>query len=123
MIKLYQYFFDKDNVDSVTPAKEIGGESRRSLNGRLHTIMIGSNNKYETFQVELSGLDLNKLKIIYTIIDLIYDTDIESVEFITPEGEEYQVTIPLPLEDSFNVEGEKDNYSVSLTLEEIEGGA
>ena len=119
MIKLYKYFFEDV---TVVPSKEIAGESRRSLNGKLHTVRIGENNKYNSFDVTIDSLDLNKLKLLYSIVDIFYDKGEESVEFITPEGGKYEVAIPLPLDDSFTVEGEEGNYTASLTLEEVQGG-
>lgn len=118
LVKIHNYFFDEDEF---IPDKDRGGETRRSLNGKAHTTVIGKSNKFMRFEVTINGMKTEQLKYIYEIEDYLYDENNESIEFIDPDGNNYNIIIPLPLEDSISVSGTNNNYNVTLTLEEIGG--
>lgn len=120
MIKLYKYFFEPE---SVTPSPHKMGETTRSLNGTAHTNRLGGG--YYTFQIELNGLNRKEIGNIIYIINILYPDDgsgLESIEFVDEDGNSYDVIIPLPVEDSVEIEGEGSEYSCSITVEERKGG-
>ena len=120
MIRLYKYFFE---VDEIIPSPEIMGESTRSLNGTLHTNRIGK--MFHRFEIEFEDLDKNDIGNIYYILNLIYPNEgqgIESIEFVDEEGSQYDVTIPLPLDDSIDIENSNGVYEATITVETVRGG-
>lgn len=115
LIKLYNYFFEEE---SFIPRRDREGQTRRSLNGKAHTTIIGEDNKYNTFELEFEGVTTKQLLLFLDIESVLYDDNEQFIEFIDPNGNQYEVIIPAPLEDSFEVDGDIDNYSITLTLEE-----
>lgn len=118
MIKIHNYFYDDDVVDSVVPKKIRQGETIRSLNNRAHTTIIGKNNAYWRFTIELEGVTTEGLYNLFDVEDYLYEEDNDFIEFMDEQGEEYELILPMPTEDNFTVSGEKDNFSVTLVLEE-----
>ena len=120
IIQVYNYFFE---VESYIQREVSRGETRRSLNNRAHTIVIGENSGYKEFEIEMVGLDQDKVDMIYKIKDYLYyeDNNEDSVELVSPTGATFDVIIPLPIEDSITVTGEEDDYTVVLMLEEKGG--
>jgi len=120
MIKLYKYFFE---VDEITPSPEILGESTRSLNGTLHTNRTGK--MFHTFEIEFEDLDKYDIGNLYYILNLLYPNEgqgLESIEFVDEDGAEYDVTIPLPLNDSVDIENSNGVYEATIIVETVRGG-
>lgn len=115
LIQLYNYFFEEENF---IRRRNREGQTKRSLNGKAHTTIIGKDNKYNVFELEFEGMTTNQLLLFLKIESVLYDDNEEFVKFVDPNGNEYEVIIPAPLEDNFEVDGDDDNYSITLTLEE-----
>ena len=116
MIQLQNYFFEEE---SCSPSYNLNGETKRSLNGKAHTNRLGQ--EYKTFDVEILNLTETELGNIFHVISNLYPevgNGEESVKFVDKDDNEYQVIIPLPIQDNLNISDFDGLYDVNLTLVE-----
>lgn len=116
MIRIYKYFFEPTNV---TPDFTEVGASRRTRNGTHYTQYI---NEYHSFEIEFDDLTPTKLGHLFFINELCKPRDGsegQNVDFVNENGEKYEVTIPINGLKYDELEGEKERYEATLTLEEV----
>ena len=125
MIKIYKYFFDDKYINEFAPQKIVQGETRRSIGGKAHTTIISDPTNetnddigYYRFNIELNGLKYRQVSFLEEIKMKVINGDIEDFELMTPWGETYDVFIPLPSEEHFDITGESGNFMANLVLEE-----
>ena len=114
LIRIYKYYFQPEEVEKERTEK---GNTKRSLNGTIHSVKIS---EYHTWEITIKHLSPTKHGHLLDILDKSRGLEEnENLIFIDDLGEEYNVIIPVNGFDFSREEGEKETYEWELTLEEV----
>lgn len=115
-IKLHKYFFDVNEYDITEERK---GNTQRSRTGKIYTDY--TSNAFKTFDITVNNLTEKEHYNLLYITSLVFPETGNGAEldFISPFGNSYTVTIPIN-GYNFNPQDNEENlWSWELTLEEV----
>lgn len=117
-VKLHKYFFEISDFDI---SEGVQGETKRSRAGKVFTDI--SSDPYKEFELEINRVNKTQHgQLLYlTTLALPIDDGGQDLDFISPYGDEYTVTIPV--DEAFDytpTKGREETYNWSLTLWEVE---
>lgn len=112
IIKLENYFFDEDYC-KVIPVPN--GETKRSLNGTIHTDFTS---KYYTIDLKISDLEKQEHELLLYILYLLYPdsggTPVDYITLVDKLNNSYKVVIP---QNSYKIDEDNEYFTWELTLE------
>lgn len=115
-IKLHKYFFELSNYD-VTEERQ--GNTQRSRTGKIYTDY--TSNAYKTFDLTLDNLTEKEHYNLLYITSLVFPEtgNGDDIDFVSPTGENYIVTIPINGYNFSLKDTEENLWGWELTLEEV----
>ena len=116
MIKLHKYFYEETDFDIND---NIQGESQRSRTGKIFTDISSDN--FKEFELTIENLNPKEHGNLIYIVNLVLPVDGigQDIDFVSPYGKEYKVTIPIDGFDYSPRRGKKERYDWQLTLWEV----